>query len=80
MSGVREALDHSVLLLVAAAVCWIMAHNPERTFQAFTFRPESGPRMLVSFLRLCGWTFVALSGVGVVIFLGRVAYDLLHTH
>jgi hypothetical protein len=83
MNGVREVLGHSVLVLVATAFCcvgWVMAHNPERTFRAFTFRAEPGPRVLVGFLRLCGWTFATVFGVAAIIFLGEVAYDLLRAH
>jgi hypothetical protein len=80
---VRDAFYHSIALLVAVcftAVGWTVAHNPDRTLRAFTFRAESGPRVLVSFVRIFGWACLSLFGVGAMIFLGQIAYDLIRVH
>ena len=75
----RDALVHSVLLPFAAvlsAVGWFMAHSPERAFRFFTLATKPGPRVLVNFLRVCGWFFTVIFGAGVLAYLGAIAYDL----
>jgi hypothetical protein len=53
-----------------------MAHSPERAFRFFTLATKPGPRVLVNFLRVCGWFFTVIFGAGVLAYLGAIAYDL----
>ena len=69
-------------LLIAVlfmAIGWTIAHNPDRTVRALTFRVEAGPRTLVGFCRVLGWVWAAFFGIGAIVFLGEIARDLLRS-
>jgi hypothetical protein len=80
MLGVHDALQHLVLLIFSAgfsAVGWYMAHNPERIYRIFTFGIQPEQKFFVGFCRVCGWIFTVGFAVGVLMYLGLIAYDLL---